>query len=460
MASPQPLLFSVKRHKPILVAPSKPTPHEFKYLSDIDAQQGLRFQTPVIQFYRYNPSMRGRDPAQVIRQALANALVFYYPLAGRLREEVPGRKLVVECTGEGVLFIEADAEVMLEQFGEALHPPFPCMEELLTEVPGSKRVLHCPLLLVQVTRLLCGGFVFALRINHTISDAAGLTQFFNAVCEMALGASVPSLLPVWQRHLLSARNPPRVTCVHHEYDQVANTSIGAFVPHDDVVHRSFFFGPNEISALRKQVPPHLHTCSTVDLLTACLWRCRTKAIGLDPDFEVRVLYIVDARNKCRPPLPPGYYGNVIALPAAISQAGKLCKNPLGYAVELVKKAKSSVTDEYMRSLADLMVRKGRPLFTVTHSFLVSDLKPILVGEVDFGWGKAVYRGPARGVCPNPMAGSFYVHLKNTRGEVGILVPICLPRPAMDIFSAEIESIINGPKQQLNNNSPKLIASPL
>ncbi|XP_058086097.1 benzyl alcohol O-benzoyltransferase-like [Magnolia sinica] len=460
MASPPPLLFSVKRHKPTLVAPSNPTPHEFKYLSDIDDQQGFRFQIPVIHFYRYNPSMRARDPAQVIRQAVASALVFYYPLAGRLREEGTGRKLVVECTGEGVLFIEADADVMLEQFGGALHPPFPCMEELLTEVPGSERVLHCPLLLIQVTRLLCGGFIFALRINHAISDATGLNHFLNAVCEMARGAPAPSLLPVWQRHLLSARSPPRVTCVHREYDQVAET-IGAFVPHDDVLHRSFFFGPNEISALRKQVPSHLRTCSTVELLTACLWRCRTKAIGLDPDVEVRVLYIVNARNKYRPPLPPGYYGNAIALPAAISPAGKLCKNPLGYAVELVKKAKSSVTDEYMRSVADMMVLKGRPLFTVTHSFLVSDLTHILVGEVDFGWGKAVYKGPARGgVGTDPLVASFYVPLKNTRGEVGIMVPICLPRPAMDIFSAEIENIINGPKQQLNNNSSKLIVSPL
>ena len=86
---------------------------------------------------------------KVIREAIAKALVFYYPFAGRLRE-CAGRKLVVDCTGEGVMFIEADAEVTLEQFGEELQPPFPCLEELLYDVPESAGVLHCPLLLIQV----------------------------------------------------------------------------------------------------------------------------------------------------------------------------------------------------------------------------------------------------------------------------------------------------------------------
>lgn len=151
MAPPSSLAFSVRRSEPELVAPAKPTPHEFKPLSDIDDQEGLRFLIPVLQFYKNVPSMHGRvDPAKVIKAALAKALVFYYPFAGRLREG-PGRKLVVECTGEGVVFVQADADVSLEQFGDALQPPFPCLEELIFDAQGSAGVFNSPLLLVQVT---------------------------------------------------------------------------------------------------------------------------------------------------------------------------------------------------------------------------------------------------------------------------------------------------------------------
>ncbi|KAI3677123.1 hypothetical protein L1987_86743 [Smallanthus sonchifolius] len=143
------LTFTVRRSPPELIVPSKPTPRELKPLSDIDDQEGLRFQIQVIHIYQRNPKMGNKNPTSVIREALANVLVFYYPFAGRLRKG-PGRKLMVDCSGEGVLFIEAEADVTLKQFGVALQPPFPCMVELLYDVPGSDGILDSPLLLIQV----------------------------------------------------------------------------------------------------------------------------------------------------------------------------------------------------------------------------------------------------------------------------------------------------------------------
>ena len=116
--------------------------------------------------------MHGKDPVKIIREALAQALVFYYPYAGRLRKG-PGRKLILECTGEGVIFIEADADVTLEQFGDIIHPPIPCMDQLLYDVPGSGEILDCPLLLIQVLISLSLSLKFSfhilLSLVHTIN---------------------------------------------------------------------------------------------------------------------------------------------------------------------------------------------------------------------------------------------------------------------------------------------------
>ncbi|KAK4430464.1 Benzyl alcohol O-benzoyltransferase [Sesamum alatum] len=393
MASTNTLTFKVTRQNPELIPPAKPTPHEFKPLSDIDDQDGLRFQIPVIQFYRKNPAMDGKDPVKVIRDAMAKALVFYYPFAGRLRE-MAGRKLVVECTGEGVLFIEADAELSLQQLGGTLHPPFPWMEELLYDVPGSGGVVNCPLLLIQVTRLKCGGFIFSLRLNHTMSDAVGLIQFMTAVGELARGAETPSIQPVWQRYILNARDPPHVSFTHHEYDNTSDAK-GTLTPLEDMVHRSFFFGAAEISTLRSRLPPYLRRCSTFDLLTACLWRCRTIAISPDPYEEIRILTTVEFRRRFNPPLPAGYYGNAVAFSTAITTAGSLSKKPLDYALELVRKMKSKVTAEYVKSVVDLMVIRGRPHFTTARTYVVSNLTRAGFENVDFGWGTAAYGGPAK-----------------------------------------------------------------
>nr|XP_017224249.1 PREDICTED: benzyl alcohol O-benzoyltransferase-like [Daucus carota subsp. sativus] len=449
-AAQEPLVFTVTRRAPELIPPAKPTPFEYKLLSDIDDQGSLRFRVPVIYFYRKrNDKM---DPVEVIREAISKTLVFYYPLAGRVREGA-GRKLGVECTGEGVMFIEADAEVTIEELGgDAIQPPFPCFEELLFDVPGYSGVLDCPILLFQVTRLKCGGFIIAVRLNHTVSDAGGIAQFMNAVGEIARGADSPSVPPVWQREILNARDPPRVTCTHHEYDDVPDRK-GTLISVGNMVHRSFFFGPAEILVLRLLVPSHLIKCSTSELLTACLWRCRTRALQFDPEEEVRLLYNINARGKFNPPLPKGYYGNAFAFPAAVTTARKLCQNPIGYALELVKKIKKDFSEEYMRSVADLMVLKGRPPSTAVRIFHVSDVTRSGLGDADFGWGRPVYAGAARGGVGNrPVAATFYVSCKNKKGENGIAVTVSLQASVMEKFAAELDHLLKNNDQLVINNT--------
>uniref|UniRef100_A0ABF7PQ73 BAHD acyltransferase Ep07g04469 n=1 Tax=Echinacea TaxID=7674 RepID=A0ABF7PQ73_9ECHN len=426
------LTFTVRRREPELVVPAEPTPRELKLLSDIDDQEILQSHLAGIQFFRHVPKMRNKKPATVIKEALAKFLVFYYPFAGRVREG-PSGKLMVDCSGQGALFIEAEADVTLSQFGDPLQPPFPCVEELLYNVPGTSGIIDTPLLLCQVTHLLCGGFIFAFRFNHTMTDAQGLTLIMSALGEIARGAKAPSILPVWQRELLCSSDRPPMPITH---DQIADAA------EKDMTQKSFFITNTEISALRRHVPTHLQKCTTFELLTACIWRCHTIALQPDPKEEMHMIWPVNVRNKFKfiPPLPVGYYGNLLAFPDAVSTARDLCNKPLGYALELVMKARYDVTKKRVGSVSDLVKPFKGPV-PARHA-IVSDLTRSGNNTVDYGWGNPAFVGPASGgIDNNPGLTTYLIPHTNNKGESGIVVPIRLPSGVLDRFVKEINNML-------------------
>jgi hypothetical protein len=465
MASSSALKFTVRRKPAVLLTPAAPTPRELKPLSDVDDQNGLRFLIANIFFFERRHSGRDvDDPVPVIRDAIAAALVHYYPLAGRIRE-LEGQKLAVDCTGEGALFVEADADdVRLEQFGT--QPPFPGVDELLFDLPGSNEVLDAPLLHFQVTRLACGGFVLAFKIHHCVVDGQGVVQFMEAVAELARGAAAPTVRPVWGRELLMApcNDTAPLRFAHREYDVVE--------PDPDerpaMVHRSFFFGPTEAAAVRSHLPPALRrVASTFDVLMGFLWKCRTAALAPRDKDEMRLLFTTSVRGKKKqgggePFIPVGYYGNSFATPAAISTAGALRAKPVGYAVDLVRKARREVDVEYLQSVARFMVRSGRPQLALLHAYLVSDVSKAGFDAIDVGWGKPVYGGTMRcSLDTSPVICSFLTAGKNTIGEEGIILPVCLPAPAMDKFVEEMSNLLrpyDHVTAQPNNISPVIKAA--
>ncbi|CAI9784693.1 unnamed protein product [Fraxinus pennsylvanica] len=526
MAVSSTIAFSVKRCKPELVVPAKSTPREIKKLSDIDDQEGLRFQVPMVFFYKNNPSMKGINPVEVIREGLAKALVYYYPFAGRIMEG-DNRKLMVDCNGEGVLFVEADAYIRLEQLGDNILPPWPFMEEFLHDVSGSGGIIGCPLLLFQVTRFICGGFALGIRYNHTMADAYGMMQFLNAISELEKGASTPSILPVWQREqYLNARYPPRITCIHHEYEQIPQST--DFMDSDKLIRIAIFFTPKDIQALYSNLSSSgsFRRCSRLDLIIACLWKCRTSALNpSDPDETVRLSILTNVREKgasapsilpvwqreqyfnarsppkitcihheyeqitqstdfmdsdklirtavfftskdiqalynhlsssgnfrrcsrfdlivaclwkCRTnALNPSDPDETVRLSIFTNVRGKPGLNlPTGYYVQLIQNAKAQMSEEYIKSVADLMVIKKRPKYATDWNFIVSNITRLGFEKIDFGWGNAVYGGVASAtsnisVCTN---------IKNGKGEDEVVVPLFLPPLAVEKFKYELEKM--------------------
>jgi len=71
-----------------------------------------------------------KSPAAVVRGALADALVLYYPFAGRIVEDVPGRPAVL-CSAEGVYFVEAAANCTLADVNFLERPLLLAKEQLV-----------------------------------------------------------------------------------------------------------------------------------------------------------------------------------------------------------------------------------------------------------------------------------------------------------------------------------------
>ena len=297
-----------------------------------------------------------------------------------------------------------------------------------------------------MTRLRCGGFVFALRLNHTMCDAAGIVQFMRAVGELARGLPEPTIAPVWCREVLDARSPPRPSFPHHEYDPVP-PSPSSFPPPADMVMRTFTFGPDHVAAIKKglsslaQLGGRKGKATTFEALAAFIWRARTAALEIPADEDTRLVIAASVRGVRDLALPAGYYGNACVYPAAVATAGALRGGggALGDAAELVREAKrTAVSAEYVRSTADLMALRERPFMAMGNMFIVSDNRHAGFLHVDFGWGEPVYGGPAGAL----FVLSFIVAVRNgDGGEDAIAVPIELPRTAMERFASEVKMLL-------------------
>ncbi|KAI4318695.1 hypothetical protein MLD38_032368 [Melastoma candidum] len=302
-------------------------------------------------------------------------------------------------------------------------------------------------MLIQVTRLACGGFTVGIRVNHAMLDASGLGQFLKAVAEMGKGAQVPSVLPIWRRELLSARVPPRVTHVHPSYDYKEYDE--QWLQKGDIIRalgfvisKSFFFGPTELTAIRRSLPQRLRNCSTYVVLASFLWRSRTIAFNLNAEDEVGFVTVGDVRTKVNPPLPKGYYGNAIISSCAITTAGRLCGNPLEYTIDLVMGTKARITDEYVRSFTDLMVERGKPPVTAFGFYLVTDLTKSSIFAADFGWGKPVLTIPDEIKPPENSIGdvNFFSRVRGCDQVDRVAVSMHLPEQAMKRLSHQIDNL--------------------
>ncbi|KAJ7525916.1 hypothetical protein O6H91_17G074200 [Diphasiastrum complanatum] len=382
--------------------------------------------------YQSNELSNTADPVMVLQNALAQSLVHYYPLAGRIELSSDGRFQVIS-SGEGAVFVEAEADANISdvlteknldtniEFGRKF---------VYTSVGESKTILDQRLLAIQVTRFKCGGFCVGVSINHCMCDGIAFSEFLISLGEIARGMPI-SMSPALDRTLLKARDPLQIEFPFSEIAEIdQSNSQTAHDPSDDGIARdplkiesslvemiteidrsnvptahdpsvdgmvfSFLcFDSNIIGLLKKQVLDEgiLKTCTSFEVIGAFIWRIRTKALCMPSSQLTKFEFAIDCRTRFCPPLPKGYHGNAAVSTCAIASAGELTDRELSYAVGLIQEAKAMITDKYLRSRIDYL-EQTRPLQSLsTSTLLASSWCGIPFHKADYGWGEATHFFP-------------------------------------------------------------------
>ncbi|KAK7358672.1 hypothetical protein VNO77_00610 [Canavalia gladiata] len=419
----------VRVGEPVLVAPAEETKKGLYFLSNLDQNIAHRVRT----IYCYKSCCRGNeDAADVMKEALSKILVLYYPMAGRLTISSEG-KLIVDCREEGVVFVEAEANCVIEDLGDLSKPDLQTFAKLVYDIPHAKNILHIPPLLIQVTKFKCGGFVLGVNLNHCMNDGLSAMQFVNAWGETARGLDV-KIQPFLDRTILKAREPLKIEFPHHEFDEIQDISNTTKLYQEEMLYKSFCFNPHKLDLLKKMATEDgsVKKCSTFEALSAFVWRARTEALSMHPNQQTKLLFAVDGRPKFVPPIPKGYFGNAIVLSNALCKAGELVNHPLSFTVGLIRNAIEMVTDSYMRSAIDYFeVNRARPSLTAT--LVITTWTRIPFHTADFGWGKPLFFGPV--TLPEKEVILFLSQGEETKS---INVLLGLPASAMKKFEALME----------------------
>lgn len=253
-------------------------------------------------------------------------------------------------------------------------------------------------MIFQVTKFKCGGFILGLCINHCMFDGISAMEFVNAWAATARGLTLPTP-PFLDRTILKARDPPKIEYDHTEFLEIETltsiTSDELLDTTDELVYESFLFDLGKIDKLKKTAMKDdqlIKKCSSFEVLSAFVWRARTKALNLPPHQQTKLLFAVDGRNKFEPPLPKGYFGNAIVLTFCVSKAGDLLEKPLSHGVRLVQEAIRRVNDGYMRSAIDYFeVTRARP--SLDSTLLITSWCNLSFETTDFGWGDPFLSSP-------------------------------------------------------------------
>ncbi|KAF3789837.1 hypothetical protein EJ110_NYTH10346 [Nymphaea thermarum] len=216
-------------------------------------------------------------------------------------------------------------------------------------------------------------------------------------------------LPFIDGTILRARDPPMPAFPHIEYQPSpqmknkipAEISLGKpqTIPPSVAI---FELTRDQLTKLKNKANEgdNSTSYSSYEMLSGHIWRCVCIARGLDRDQEIKLYIATDGRSRFRPPLPAGYFGNVIFTTTAAAVSREVAAMPTYYTASKIHDAISKMDDWYMRSAVDYLEMQPNlsALVRGAHTFgcpnlAITSWTRLPIHDADFGWGKPIFMGP-------------------------------------------------------------------
>ncbi|CAL5014792.1 unnamed protein product [Urochloa decumbens] len=367
-------LVVTKSSPPALVVPSKPTPGGNLPLTSTDKSRLFVSFASLMVFER--PI---HEPAETIRRALSHALVYYYPVAGRMVAAGAGGDVHLACTGEGVAFASATAIGTLQDISFLHASP-----ELSLRYGGGGRCgMSDPLAMIQVTQFACGGYVLAVTWNHGLADASGIAQFLQAVGELARGLPSPAVVPI--RYDESFPDIPQLMSALRRRAPAGHESsqhLADYAYTDVTIPWSFI---NRVKAEFRRTHAGCGACTAFEAVTAAVWQCRTRAINNAADAPAPLVFSANVRTHVG--IADGYYGNCVSSQLVVATSGAVASGDIVDVVKLIKDAKERIPESLVRRKMPELDDGGLVGALCGYSVLrVSCWSRVGLDAVDFGGG--------------------------------------------------------------------------
>lgn len=404
-------------------------PSDLQMLGCDYIQKGLLYHMPFAE-------NRFSSMVELLKKSLSEALVYFYPLAGRLLTSTDG-VVYIDCNDAGADLIEASApdvavqDMMQMEIG-------PVVRQLFALDGAINLNGHfLPLLVVQVTKLR-DGVAIGFTINHAVVDGTSLWHFISSWADLCRGVATISHPPLHSR------------CFDTKGSRIAlnlpkTQMIDKFFP-PALTEKIFHFSQETISRLKDRANQKNSKepliISSFQALSAHIWQAITRARGLPPDETTTFKLAVNCRPRLMPPLPYSYFGNAIQIVSTKVTAGELLACDISSAALLLHRIISLHRDGNIR--AELQrYKQHRTVLKLDrtirdNSVMMGSSPRFPMYDNDFGWGKPV---GVRSGWANKFDGKMSAYPAREGGG-GVDVEICLQPHSMAALESDSQFLFS------------------